>query len=399
MFTRFYQYALVASLVGYSFSVTAQAQSVKSRTPPPNIYQAVDTKMRQLPDSATHTVGGLARYINASFSTEADKARAAFVWVARNIRYDVENQYMLEFQREPAVVVQETLAKRTGVCRHYAELYSALANQAGLKSYVVAGYGSLKSAVGHVWCATRIDGQWYLMDPTWAAGHVSNDTFVPHLSNEYYKVKPARFIETHMPFDPLWQLLRAPRTPQQFQQGIVPAEPKPAFAFADSVALYEQQTPLQQLHATNRRIERNGVRNGLTFNYLANSRQQEESCHIEAYNDAMQAFSEGANKLNSFIEFFNRQFQPKKTDAQLQQLLPPIAADFEHSRALLATVHLQGAENQTIVKQFEGSLQEAEAKLHNCEAFMAHYLRTGKLLRPTLFMNVSSIGGRNEMMR
>jgi len=400
MLKRSYCCAIIISLVGYSSSTTAQVQATKKRVPPaaPSIYQAVDAKMQQVPDSSTHTVSGLARYINVSFSTEADKARAAFVWVAKNIRYDTDNQYVLEFQREPSVVVQETLAKRRGVCRHYAELYTALARQTGVKSYVVPGYISLKAAVGHAWCVVQLDGRWYIMDPTWASGELVHNKLT-QVSDEHYKVTPSRAIETYMPYDPLWQLLKSPRTPQQFQDGLTPPEPKLAFAFADSVALYEQQTLLQQLHAANRRIEQNGVKNGLTFNYLANSRQLEESCHITTYNAALHSFNSGVGKLNTFVEFYNRQFQPKKTDEQLKQLLPPIAADFSHARELLATVHLQGAENQTMVQEFSASLQEAGAKLQNCETFMEHYLRTGKLLRPTLFMNVSTIGGRNEMMR
>jgi len=397
-----YHYIIGLCCLGYSYAGTAQtrkAPPAKKPVAPTNIYQTVDARMQQIPDSSTHTLGGLARYIRTSFSTEADRARAAFVWIARNIRYDTENQYMLEFERESAIVVQETLTKRKGVCRHYAELYTALAEQLGVKSYVVPGYISLKAPVGHAWCAVKLDGRWYLMDPTWEAGQLAHNKLVSQVGEEYYKMPPSRAIETYMPFDPMWQLLKAPRTPQQFQDGIAPAEPKPAFAFADSIALYEQQTPLQQLHATNRRIEQNGVKSGLIFSYLGNSRQREESCHITAYNTALHAYNSGISKLNAFVEFFNRQFQPKKTDEQLAQLLLPIAADFGQTRKVLATVRLQGAENQSMLQEFDKSLQEAEVKLQNCEAFMAHYLRTGKLLRPTLFMNVSTIGGRNEMMR
>jgi hypothetical protein len=396
MFRLFYRYLLAAILV--SAATAARAQQAKPRPGPVNIYQAVDTKMRQVPDSSARTVGGLARYITASFSTEADKARAAFVWVARNIRYDVDNMYVLEFEREPAVVVQETLTKRAGVCRHYAELYTALANGVGVTTHTVPGYTSLRSAVGHAWSASRIEGKWYLMDPTWAAGHVVNDEFVFRLSNEYYKVAPSVFIESHMPFDPLWQLLKAPRTPQQFQLGLTPPAPNPAFAFADSVALYEHQTPLQQLHATNRRVEQNGVKNGVIFSYLAGNRMREENYHIGVYNEALAAFNNGAARLNAFVEFFNHQFMPRQTDAELKQLLPPIEADFARARALLTSVRGKDA-TQTSISQFQASLLEADAKLRNSQAFMTRYLATGKLLRPVLFMNVSNLSGGNEMMR
>ena len=394
---------MLALLSGTRLTQPAQGQAFKPKPKlhpmPPVPYQAVDARMRQVPDSSARTAAGLARYISAAFPTEGDRVRAAFVWVARNIRYDVENMFMLEYGREPAVVTQETLDKRLGVCRHYAELYSAVANQAGVLTYVVPGYSSLRDAVGHAWCASRIDGQWVLLDPTWAAGRVVNNKFVFQLSNEYFRVAPKAFIETHMPFDPLWQLLPAPRTPQQFQLGLTPAPPRPAFAFADSVALYTQQTLGQQLRATNRRIAQNGVKNGLTFTHLSNNRTREENLHIGTYNEALSEYNQGAKLLNAFVEFFNNQFQPRQTDAELRLLLPPIAAHFDHAHALATAVQSPNPAHLASVQEFKTSLQEAETKLHNCQAFMDRYLSTGKLLRPTMLMNLSNIGGRNEMMR
>ena len=218
---RYVPLALLLGLAGRPLIM--YAQTARPHTPP---YQAVDARMRQIPDSSTHTVSSLARYINASFTAETDKARAAFVWVARNIRYDRENMYLLEFEREPAEVVQETLSKRRGVCRHYADLYKALASAVGVPTYVVPGYTSLRDAIGHAWCASRIEGQWYLMDPTWALEtRMVNGKPLVVFRDDYFRMRPAQAIESHMPFDPLWQLLKAPRTPEQFQYGQVPAAP------------------------------------------------------------------------------------------------------------------------------------------------------------------------------
>ena len=401
MTSFFYRCVLLALLAwaGLAQPVRAQGSKPKSRPAVPVPYQAVDARMRAVPDSSARTVGGLARFITASFPTEGDRARAAFVWVARNIRYDVDNMFVLEYEREPAVVVQETLEKRHGVCRHYAELYAALANQVGVLTYVVPGYSSLRDAVGHAWCTSHIDGKWQLMDPTWAAGRVVNNKFVFQLNNEYFRVAPRVFIDSHMPFDPLWQLLPAPRTPQQFQQGLTPPMPHPAFAFADSVAVYTQQSAKQRLHATNRRIEQNGVKSGLIFTHLANNRSREENLSIDAYNEALSEYNQGAAQLNAFVEFFNRQFQPRQTDAELKLLLPAILAHFSRAQERIAAVQARNPALLNSIREFETSLREAETKLHNCQAFMDRYLNTNKLLRPALFMNFSNIGGRNEMMR
>lgn len=393
---RYVPLALLLGLAGRPLIMYAQAA-----TPHTLPYQAVDARMRQIPDSSTHTVSSLARYINASFTAETDKARAAFVWVARNIRYDRENMYLLEFEREPAEVVQETLSKRRGVCRHYAELYKALASAVGVPTYVVPGYTSLRDAIGHAWCASRIEGQWYLMDPTWALEtRMVNGKPLVVFRDDYFRMRPAQAIESHMPFDPLWQLLKAPRTPEQFQYGQVPAAPAKAFAYLDSLAVYERQSPLEQLRAVNRRIEKNGVRNGLTFTYLSGNRTREENLHIGTYNAALQELNAGAEQLNAFVDFFNHQFLPRKTDAELVLLLPPAAAHLARSRELLASLPpLQNPAQQINVRQVATSLREVETLLENSQAFLARYLGTGKLLRPTLFMQISTLNGRHEMQR
>ena len=391
----YYRFLLLALLSGASLQPAwAQHARPKPRPAIPAPYQAVDARMRQVPDSSARTVGGLARFITASFATEGDRTRAAFAWVARNIRFDVENMYLLEYERAPAVVVQETLDKRLGVCRHYAELYAAVANQAGVLTYVVPGYTSLLASVGHAWCVSRINGKWQLLDPTWAAGQVTNQRFVPQLNNEYYCPSPRAFLELHMPFDPLWQLLAAPRTPQQFQQGLVPPAPAIPFAFADSIALYAQQTPKQRLHATNRRIAQNGIRNGHIYTYLANNRSREDNLHIDAYNEATNEYNEGVKLLNTFVEFYNRQFQPRRPDEELRGLLPPIAAHFAQARQLTATVRSPNPALLASIAEFEVTLKAAEAKLQQAQTFMDRYLTTGKLLRPTLFLSFNVLGQR-----
>ena len=381
--------ALLVLLLG--LGGTGRAQGVKARTAPPVPYKAVDARMRQVPDSATHSVRGLARYIDASFSTDMDKARAAFGWVARHIRYDVGHRYRLELEREATVVAQETLDKRRGVCQHYAGLYSALANQAGVLTYVVPGYSSLRDPIGHAWCASRINGQWYLMDPTWAAGRVIKNKFTFRFNNDYFMVRPAVSIESHMPFDPLWQLLKALRTPQQFQLGTKPATPSPPFAFADSVAAYVRQSLAQQLRSSSRRIEQNGVKSALIFSHLNHLRTREENCQIDTFNAANQAYNDGAQQLNDFMLFFNRQFLPGQTDAKLLLLLPPVAASFVRSRALLTAVRTHNTALLAAIKDLQESLQEGEIRLGKGLAFMDRYLHAPELLRPTLFMNPDNL--------
>ena len=89
------------------------------------------------------------------------------------------------------------------------------------------------------------------------------------------------------------------------------------------MAVYAQQSAKRRLHATNRRIEQNGVKSGLIFTHLANNRNREENLYIDIYNEALREYNQGAAQLNAFVEFFNRQFQPRQTDVELKLLPPP----------------------------------------------------------------------------
>ena len=388
LFCRF-----VVLVLGTGLAYPATAQRAKPRpVPPPAPYQAVDARMRAVPDSSARTVSSLARFITATFSAESDRARAAFVWVARNIRYDVEDMYVPDLQGEHPISAQQTLDQRHGTCEHYAELFSTLANQVGVLTYVVTGYTSLRAPVGHAWCASRIANQWWLMDPTWAAGYLEKEKFTFRLDNDFFRVAPATFIATHMPFDPLWQLLPAPRTPQQFQQGTRPTPPSLPFAFADSVAAYALQSPEQRLRATARRVEQNGVKNDLTYSFLLHIRQQKSNQFVDAYNSAIDAFNVGTKEFNAFIVFFNHQFLPRRTDQELQQVLVPLAAQLADVRRLLSTAQPVAPVQQASLTEFLVSVQLLETKLHDGQAFVERYQRTNKLLRLMLFANPAATG-------
>lgn len=399
----FYRFLLLTLLGAAGVASTADAQPAKPRPKPvppkpaaPAPYQAVDARMRQVPDSLARTVGGLARFIAATFPTEDERARAAFGWVARNIRYDVENRYLLSPHPERPTTTQETLDQRRGVCQHYAELYSVLANQAGVLTYVVPGYTSLRDPLGHAWCASRIAGRWWLMDPTWAAGYLDNEKFTPHFNEEFFRVAPAVFIATHMPFDPLWQLLPAPRTPQQFQQGTPVAVAAGPFAFADSVAAYGRQSPYEQFRATARRVEQHGVKNDLTYHFLLNTRQQLSDRFVGTFNAAVDASNLSIKEFNLFLNYFNHQFQPRRPDDELPQLLVPLAAHLAKARSLLADAHPIIPTQQAALTDLQGSLQQLETKLHDGQAFIERYQHTSRILRMMLFANPAATGSLTQ---
>ena len=193
-------------------------------------------------------------YINANFHSNEDKVRAAFIWVAANIRYDVPNMYAINYYEKKEDKIAKPLQTRQGICENYAALFTDICLKAGIPAFVVEGYVKQNNQlqdVSHAWSVAKIDTSWYLFDPTWASGYVSNGAFVAKINNVYYKANPSNFIQAHMPFDPLWQLLYHPVSFTDFNNGTVKEDAtRPFFNFPDSIAVYEKQNEIERDQAS-----------------------------------------------------------------------------------------------------------------------------------------------------
>ncbi len=285
----------------------------------PGTY-SVGRIMARVPDSLTYSVNDLAGYINQNFMDEKDKTRAIFTWITRNIRYNFDSLFSIRDYPPPEEISERVLQTRVGVCLHFASLFCELANQAGIKAYVIQGYTRQNRVVDylpHVWCAGFIDSTWYLFDPTWGSG--------------YYRVHPEDLIRSHMPFDPMWQFLEHPLTCKEFYENNYRERWKrPVFHYTDTLRDYELASEMERNVSAARRIEQDGDCNSFTaakhlvlqgnIEYLRNK------SNAEKYDSAVDLYNQAIRRLNKVIEYGNRQYQPE--------------ADFAAMRLALDTVEL-----------------------------------------------------------
>ena len=115
------------------------------------------------------------------------------------------------------LAAEAVLRNRVGVCQGYSNLFNELAKLAGLESAVVTGYakgisytpGERFSQTNHAWNAVRVDGEWKLLDVTWAAGYGKgvNGRLVTVMQFEdyWFNTCPEEFIFTHFPEDESFQ--------------------------------------------------------------------------------------------------------------------------------------------------------------------------------------------------
>lgn len=354
----------------------------------------------QIPDSLTKTTSGIVSYINSNFSSQKDKSRAIFIWITKNVQYDIENMFAINFYQNPKEIVEKVLSTKKGICMHYAELFNDLANQVGIKSYVISGYTKQKGFVDyipHAWCAGLIDSTWYLFDPTWGSGYVQNAKFIRQVNNYYFMTKPEQLIKSHMPFDPLWQFLNYPITNQEFYESKFQInKTNPFFNYNDTLSNYETETEIERLQSSFNRIEANGVKNSLIFDRLQHNKREIEYYNnkmiVEKFNSSTNMYNEGIGQLNAFINYRNKQFIPKQSDSEIKQMVEVAEISLINSREKLKEIKNTDPNIAMSMMQLNKSIDEATLNLNEQKAFLDKYFSTGKVFRKSLFYKYTWMG-------
>ena len=194
-------------------------------------YNPVDAKIKEYPyfSSLEH----LSIRIMNDFESDAERVRAAFVWIVYNMdygrSYDVifraEKYYpyyseigrKYQMRQLELEKIDDSFRERLGVCLDYSLILKELCNYFEIPSEIIIGVAKteirdLKDESllkNHSWNAALIDGNWKLMDPTWAAGHMENNVFriFEKYADHFFFTDPEEFVKTHLPVNPEWQLL------------------------------------------------------------------------------------------------------------------------------------------------------------------------------------------------
>lgn len=363
-------------------------------------YVSIDAVIMQIPEKSTHKAEDIANFIKTKFSNHEEIVRAAFYWIAQNISYDVPAMYKMNFYDNDQQIIDQVLSSRKGVCMHYAMLFNRICNLAGVKSYWVGGYtrqNSTVAAVPHAWNVVNIYGKWQIIDPTWGAGHLINGKFVRELNNNFFDSKPDKMIQTHCPFDPMWQLLNFPISNSDFISGKSKADNKTQeWNFNDSIASYEKQDTITREIVTLKRMERNGIINNLLSQHALELKKNIENAKrnqsVGVFNEAVNTINEGINNLNSFISYRNNQFNPLKEDTEILQMLENVTTCINKTKQQIKNIKFKDASITNSIVQLEELIENTEKNLAEQKTFLDKYLSTPKLLRKTLFYKITIVG-------
>lgn len=196
--------------VALAFCCVSPACAGGDRSP----YASIDSRALNAPASAAASVDSLVTYLTSGTKNDLEKCRAIYRWITANIDYDVS---AMQKGSRRNVDANYVLKQRRTVCMGYSELFHILGKAAGLDVQRILGFGRgyapacgavCNSAPNHEWNAVKVNGEWLLIDCTWAAGHVEpGPRYVKHYDEFYFATPPERFIFDHFPVDPDWQLL------------------------------------------------------------------------------------------------------------------------------------------------------------------------------------------------
>ena len=279
-------------------------------------FSSVDKIALEIPDSLTTSAKDIADHINSMSLSDKNKLRVVYTWIAKNIQYDTENMY--SFDQDSTGITNKTLITRKGICINYAELFNDITNKVGVKSHIVYGYTKQNGQVDynpHSWCVSIIDSSRYVFDPTWGSGFIQNSKYVQKTDYIYFKMSSKKAIETHMPFDPLWQLSNYPITNHEFcNKNTNRKNEKGLFNFIDSIKTYEKQSDIKRIISKRERIASNHINSFLIYTIIQQLDNQIENYYYEntvgKYNLALHSYKEGIYLLNRFIEHKNDHFLP-----------------------------------------------------------------------------------------
>ncbi|MEJ5298144.1 MAG: transglutaminase domain-containing protein, partial [Armatimonadota bacterium] len=174
------------------------------------------------------SVATLARALTAGLTSDEERARAIFRWIAENVSYSAG-------RAASNGGADAVLRSRTAACEGYAGLFAAICRALGLEAEVIGGYskgyhyragGALSLKPDHAWNAVKIGGVWRLVDCTWGSGYLDDSGRFHRLFNgHYFMTPPEEFIFDHFPEDPRWQLLARPLSREEYQQLVMVRPP------------------------------------------------------------------------------------------------------------------------------------------------------------------------------
>jgi len=280
-----------------------------------NNFQATDSIMLAIPDQLTYSTQDIANFIDTHFDEDIEQLSAIFTWLTHNITYDLGEQRDYLPADELESYILETLKQRKGICQAYAEVFHDICQKLSIPSQVVSGFAIAeedKTPVSHAWIAAYESSSWKLFDATFGAGYVMEGKYFKEIDSVYFNADPDFLIQSHYPFDPMWQLKFYPENMPGFldTENIFPMD-STYFYYPDSIAAYMALSEPEKLVSEKRRILDYSEENPILSSYLDVLDHQ-----IDYYirTDAINIYNQCIENYNLAVSLFNEKLAERNPD-------------------------------------------------------------------------------------
>lgn len=116
----------------------------------------------------------------AGLTEDKDKINAAWEYLKANMVYDYVKAATIQGTPDYTPVVDEILQSGKGICFDYSALFGTMLRSHGIPTQMIFGY--LKAAGNkqyHAWNNVYLDGEWHLMDSTFAMQAYPDNLYAP----------------------------------------------------------------------------------------------------------------------------------------------------------------------------------------------------------------------------
>jgi transglutaminase/protease-like cytokinesis protein 3 len=178
----------------------------------------IDSIINNYPKSFKN-INEISNKLKSDFSDEIDYSYATYIWIVKNINYDINSQansnpvlfsYITEKERiakEKKTIndlAEYSISKNSGVCHNFASLFNEICTRNGIKSTLILG--NLKSSpdqigeeldINHAWNYLKINNKEIIVDCTLGAT-IKNKSITDEF---YFNPKPELFYLNHYPLE------------------------------------------------------------------------------------------------------------------------------------------------------------------------------------------------------
>lgn len=340
-------------------------------------YNKIDNKVFTFSKSSLEApFDTITAFVNNSFQTQEDRARAYYTWIVLNIKYDEDYRGSISYnlikdirnENNVSMRVDNIMETKVGASESIANLFSKFCQSSKISCYTVPGYikqpDNIVSDMLFVWNVVCLDSIWVQVDASMHHGYLNeNYKFIRHPMPDFFYNKSSDFITSHFPHDPMWQLLEYPYNMSEFVKGKIELEGKSTYSFEDSLKNYKYKTMTECKEIDVIRYFKNETAISL---YDKN---------LELYN-----YDKAASKMELGIKYFDQYFEigknklskyPLKSDWKIaKEYLNKSEFYFNESEKLLNAYKLQVTETTQIYSILYSNLKNNLSDVYKNQEYL-----------------------------